>query len=126
MSLKVLIFLHKKGSYSYTDANGELVEVKYTAGKDGFKVLNEKKPEQPRASSSNKQSNLDWIQSIKARTTRRPPTTTILSLVEWLSQSFERKPSCFQRKSFCFHRAFNESHPVFKELSTKDILILLL
>ena len=56
-----------QGSYSYTDANGELVEVKYTAGKDGFRILNENKPEQPRATGSNKQSNLDWIQSIKAR-----------------------------------------------------------
>merc|ERR1711981_1443331 len=33
-----------QGSYSYTDANGELVEVKYTAGKDGFRILNENKP----------------------------------------------------------------------------------
>merc|ERR1712212_600562 len=62
-----------QGSYSYTDANGELVEVKYTAGKDGFRILNENKPELPRAtSSSKKKSNADWIQSIKARTTRRP------------------------------------------------------
>ena len=40
------------------------------------------------------------------------------ALFERLSQSIERKPSCFRR-------ALNESHPVFVELSTKDILILL-
>ena len=41
----------------------------------------------------------------------------IYVLFEWLSQSFDQKPSCFRR-------AFIESHPVFVELSTKDILIL--
>ena len=38
---------------------------------------------------------------------------------------FERLSHSFEQKSSCFRRAFNESHPDFVELSSKDILILL-
>ena len=81
--IRVLTLISPKGSYSYTDANGELVEVKYTAGKDGFRILNENKPELPRAtSSSKKQSNADWIQSIKASSPRNfTPTFEPLALL---------------------------------------------
>ena len=78
----------------------------------------------------------------------KPSIVAIYALFEWLSQSFEQKPSCFRRafneshpafvelsskailflsiiqqKSSCFRRAFNESHPAFVELSTKVILL---
>jgi len=36
-----------KGQYSYTDPNGKLITVKYTAGKDGFKVEGDHLPKAP-------------------------------------------------------------------------------
>ena len=56
--------------------------------------------------------------STKGRTPNICYFVAIYTLFEWLSQSFQRKPRCF-----C--RAFNERHPDFVELSTKEILILL-
>jgi hypothetical protein len=82
-----------RGSYSYKDPSGKLITVKYTAGKDGFKL--DRNPggkaqgkrkglrrlkvqvKRPRAKPSNRADTKAWIDSLFARTASPPRSTTI-------------------------------------------------
>jgi len=67
------------GSYSYKDPNGDLVVVRYVAGKDGYRVLSDTEtghdiPATDTTETMGEISNDDWIRDIKRRTTRRTTT----------------------------------------------------
>lgn len=66
------------GSYTYNDPNGDLVLVRYVAGKDGYRVLDDSANDIPNDTTETPPeiSNDDWIQDIRRRTTRRTTTTT--------------------------------------------------